>query len=46
MNNGINEHVINFDSLNENGDFIKEEENVINNRDNIIKISFTKVAGF
>ena len=26
VNNLINEHVINFDSLNKNGDFIKEEE--------------------
>ena len=33
----INEDVINFDCLSENGWFIKEKENVINNDDIIIE---------
>ena len=37
VNDVINENVINFESLNENGGFIKEKENVIDNSDNIIE---------
>ena len=37
VNDVINEDVINFDSLDENAGFIKEEENVIDNSDNIIE---------
>ena len=36
-NDVINEDIINFDSLDENGGFTKEEENVIDNSDNIIE---------
>ena len=36
-NDVINEDIINFDNLDENGGFIKDKENVIDNSDNVVE---------